>query len=233
MRDAARPGPQRGLPADQTAAGRDRGGLVKLAVATRNQDKLREIAPIFRDTPVRLVSLAELGVERRREEERLEGFSSFAHNALAKAQYFHDRTGLPMMAEDSGIRVDALDGEPGPRSKRYAPPEMQTEYGVDRANNLYLLRRLRDVPDERRTAHFHCAVALVLEDESRVFGGRVDGVILREPRGEGGFGYDPLFCLPDRGVTTAELTVDQKNEISHRGQAMRAARDWLSEVLGR
>ncbi|MEE9133069.1 MAG: RdgB/HAM1 family non-canonical purine NTP pyrophosphatase [Gemmatimonadota bacterium] len=205
---------------------------MKLALATRNQDKLREIEPLFRDTPIRMVSLADLGLEKKPEEEKLEKYASFARNALAKAQYFHDRTGLPMMAEDSGIRVDALGGDPGPRSKRYAPLEMQAEYGVDRANNLHLLRQLRDVPDERRTAHFHCAVAVVLEDESRVFGGRVDGVILREPRGEGGFGYDPLFCLPDRGVTTAELTVQEKNAISHRGMAVGAARDWLVERLG-
>jgi XTP/dITP diphosphohydrolase len=200
---------------------------VKLALATRNQDKLREIAPLFDNTPIRLVSLADLNLEVRPEEEKLEGTVSFARNALAKAQYFHDRTGLPMLAEDSGIVVDALNGEPGPRSKRYAPPEMQSEYGVDRANNLHLLRQLRDVPDEERTAHFYCAAALVLDDESRVFGGRVDGVILREPRGEGGFGYDPLFYLADRGITTAQLSVEEKNAISHRGVAVRAARDWL------
>ncbi len=205
---------------------------MKLAMATRNAAKLREIEPLFRDTPIRLATLAELDVEQRPEEENLEMFNSFAQNALAKAEYFHDRTGLPMVAEDSGIRVDALDGDPGPRSKRFAPPEMQAEYGVDRANNLYLLRQIRDVPDERRTAHFHCAVAVVLDQESRVFAGRVDGVILHEPRGESGFGYDPLFYLPERGITTAELTVEQKNEISHRGQAMRAARDWLLEYLG-
>jgi XTP/dITP diphosphohydrolase len=204
---------------------------MKLAVATRNPEKLREIGPIFRGTPIRLVSLAELGVEKRPQESSLEGSTSFAQNALAKARYFNDRTGLPIMAEDSGIRVDVLGGEPGPRSKRYAPPAMQAEYGVDRANNLHLLRQLKDVPDQRRTAHFHCAVALVLDDESRVFGGRVDGMILHEPRGEGGFGYDPLFYLPERGVTTAELTVEQKNEVSHRGQAIRAARDWLVERL--
>lgn len=204
---------------------------MKLAMATRNAAKLREIEPLFRGTPIRLATLADLGVEQRPEEERLETFNSFARNALAKAEYFHDRTGLPMMAEDSGICVDALNGEPGPRSKRYAPPEMQAEYGVDRANNLYLLRQIRDVPDEQRTAHFHCAVAVVLDQESRVFGGRVDGVILHEAQGEGGFGYDPLFFLPERGITTAQLTVEQKNEISHRGQAMRAARDWLVEVL--
>ncbi len=203
---------------------------MKLAVATRNPHKIREIERLFRDTPIRLVSLGELGVEERPEEKRLETYPSFARNALAKAQYFHDRTGLPMMAEDSGIRVDALGGAPGPRSKRYAPPEMQAEFGVDRANNLHLVRQLRDVPDEKRTAHFHCAVAIVLADESRVFAGRVDGLILREPRGTGGFGYDPLFWLPERGVTTGELTPEEKNAISHRGQAMRAARDWLLEV---
>lgn len=204
---------------------------MKLAVATRNPHKIGEIEPLFRDTPIRLVSLAELGVEEKPEEKRLEAYPSFARNALAKAQYFHDRTGLPMMAEDSGIRVDALGGAPGPRSKRYAPPEMQAEHGVDRANNLHLLRQLRDVPDEKRTAHFHCAVAIVLADESRVFAGRVDGVILREPRGTAGFGYDPLFWLPERGLTTAELTVEEKTAVSHRGQAMRAARDWLLQVV--
>ncbi len=203
---------------------------MKLAVATRNPGKLREIEPLFRDTPIRLVSLTDLGVAEKPDEEKLEAYPSFSRNALAKAQYFHDRTGLPMMAEDSGIVVDALDGEPGPLSKRYAPPEMQAKFGVDRANNLHLLRQLRGVPHDKRTAHFHCSVALVLEDESKVFGGRVDGIILEEPRGEGGFGYDPVFLLPDRGVTTAELTLDEKNEISHRGKAIGAARDWL---LGR
>lgn len=204
---------------------------MKLVVATRNQSKLREIEPLFSGTGIRLASLTDLGVERHPEEDRLERFTNFAQNALAKALYFHDRTGLPMMAEDSGIVVDALDGEPGYRSKRYAPAEMAEEYGVDKANNLYLLRRMRDVPDGRRTAHFHCTVAVILEDETRLFVGRVDGVLLREPRGEGGFGYDPLFYLPERGLTTAQLTVEEKNEISHRGQAICAARDWLVQLL--
>jgi len=205
---------------------------VKLIVATRNQGKLREIEPLFRDTPIRLASLNDLGVEEKPEEDTLEVHPSFSRNALAKAQYFHDRTGLPMMAEDSGIVVDALNGEPGPRSKRYAPPEMQAEFGVSRANNMHLLRQLKDVPPDKRTAHFHCSVAVIFENESKVFGGRVDGIILDQPRGQGGFGYDPIFLLPDRGITTAELTLEQKNEISHRGKAIRAARDWLLGRLG-
>jgi len=207
---------------------------VRLVVATRNAGKLREIEKIFRDTPIRLVGLADLGVEERPEEDDLEGEISFTRNALAKARYFQGRTGLPVLAEDSGIRVDALKGAPGPRSKRFAPAEMQERYSVDRANNLFLLRLLRNVPEPERTAHFHCVVALVLAKEERVFAGRVDGMLLREPRGTGGFGYDPLFLLPDRGVTTAELSVDEKNEISHRGRALRAARDWLMRsVAGR
>lgn len=200
---------------------------MKLVLATRNPGKLREIEPIFRDTPIRLVGLNDLGIEAHAEEDELEGETSFTRNALAKARYFHRRTGLAMLAEDSGLRVDALNGEPGARSKRFAPPEMRSEQGTDRANNQYLLRLLRDVPDKRRTAHFHCVAAVVLADAERVFAGRVDGLILREPRGSNGFGYDPLFLLPERGVTTAELTVEQKNAISHRGRAVRAARDWL------
>ncbi len=204
---------------------------MKLLIATRNEGKFREIAMLFRDTPIRCVSLTDLGLREARDERRLEGTASFAQNAMAKARYFHDRSGLGVLAEDSGLRVDALNGAPGVESKRYAPPAMQAEYGVDRANNLHLLRQLRDVPDVERTAQFYCAAALVLDDESRAFGGRMEGVILRELRGSSGFGYDPLFYLPDRGVTTAELTSEEKNEISHRGRAIRAARDWLVETV--
>ncbi len=204
---------------------------MKLVLATRSAGKVREIEGLFRDTPVRLVTLLDLGIAESAEEEGLEKAPVFAANALAKARHFHDRTGLPTLADDSGLRVDALGGAPGARSKRFAPPEMRAELGVDRANNLHLLRQLRDVPDERRTAHFYSAVAVVLDDEVRVFGGRVDGVILHEPRGSGGFGYDPLFYLPDRGLTTAELSPEEKNEISHRGRAVGAARDWLVSVI--
>ena len=204
---------------------------MKLVLATRNEGKFREIERMFRGTPIRLVNLTDLGVEPSRDEEGLESAPLFAANALAKAGYFNGRTGLPTLADDSGLRVDALNGAPGARSKRYAPPEMQGELGVDRANILHLLRQLRDVPDEERTAHFYCAVAVVLDEGSRVFGGRVDGVILREPRGTSGFGYDPLFYLPDRGVTAAELSPEEKNEISHRGRAVRAARDWLLNLV--
>lgn len=127
--------------------------------------------------------------------------------------------------------MDALDGAPGVRSKRFAPPEMQAEFGVDEANNRHLLSLLRDVPRERRTAHFVCVAAVALADLERVFSGQVDGVILDAPRGTGGFGYDPLFYLPDPGRTMAELAREEKNARSHRGRAMRAAREWLESRL--
>ncbi len=202
---------------------------MKLLLATRNPGKVREIRPIFRDAGIELVGLDEAGIPRSSEEEELERGASFAENALAKARYFHALSGMPTLAEDSGLEVDALDGAPGVRTKRFAPTEMQEERGVDMANNLYLLERLQAVPDEERSARFVCAAALVLDGEERVFDGVVEGRILREMRGEGGFGYDPLFWLPERGRTTAELAAHEKNEISHRGRAVRKARDWLLE----
>ncbi len=201
--------------------------MIKLLLATRSAGKLREIRRILSDTSIDVVSLADIGAEESEEEERLEESASFTQNALSKARYFHRLSGIPTLADDSGLVVDALDGGPGVRSKRFAPPEWQSEHGVDRANILYLLKALDSVPDAERSAHFHCSMALVMEGVEEVFDGRVDGVILREPRGSGGFGYDPLFLLPQRGVTAAELSPDEKNLVSHRGRAARKARDWL------
>ncbi len=204
---------------------------MKLLVATRNEGKLKEIRQMFEDTPVEIVGLADLRVAVAEEEEELERFERFSANALAKAEYFQRLTGLPTLADDSGLVVDALDGEPGVRSKRYAPPELKAEHGRDAANNLFLLQQLEDIPESGRTARFHCSMALVLDHVTVLFDGRVDGVILREPRGEGGFGYDPLFLLQQRGVTTAELSPRDKNEVSHRGRAARKARDWIVDWL--
>ena len=205
---------------------------MKLLLATRSEGKFRELEQLFADTPIQLLSLRDLRVSTSAAEEGLETSTRLVDNALAKARYFHGLTGLPTLADDSGLAVDALDGEPGVRSKRYAPPELQAELGESEANMLCLLRALEAVADAERTAHFDCAMALVLDDEEQVFDGRVDGVILREPQGDGGFGYDPLFLLPERGMTMAELLPAEKNEISHRGQAARKARAWLLPRLG-
>lgn len=179
------------------------------------------------------MSLLELGIEPGPDERALESLDSFSANALAKARHFRDRSGLPTLADDSGLRVDALGGAPGVRSKRFAPPELQAELGADEANNRHLLALLRNAPRQERTAHFVCAAAVALPDEERVFAGRLDGIILEEPRGRSGFGYDPLFFIPELDRTLAELTREEKNRTSHRGKAIRAAREWLETKIAR
>lgn len=203
---------------------------LKLLIATRNPGKFREIRELVAESPLELAALDELVPDPEPEEAGLESGTTFVENACRKARHFHDRTGLPTLAEDSGLRVDALGGAPGTRSKRFAPASLQAEQGQDRANNLHLLERLRGVPEAERTAHFVSAVAIVLEGGGRAFRGRVDGRILTAPRGEGGFGYDPLFFIPELGRTTAELQMEEKNRISHRARAIAAAREWLSEL---
>jgi XTP/dITP diphosphohydrolase len=204
---------------------------VRLAVATRNPGKVREIHDILGDRPdVELVGLRDLGIEETPEEDALEVFDTFAENALAKARWFARKAGALVLADDSGICVDALGGAPGVRSRRFAGAEDLRGEKQDEANNAHLLRLLQDVPDERRTAHYVCAAALAWPDgREAVFTGGCDGVVLRAPRGSGGFGYDPLFYMPEEGCTFGELPPERKNEVSHRGRAVRAAVAWLAE----
>jgi XTP/dITP diphosphohydrolase len=199
--------------------------MTRLLVATRNPGKVREIRDILSGHPqFEVVGLDDLGVEETPEEDALEVFDTFEENALAKARWFAAKTGELTLADDSGICVDALGGAPGVRSRRFAGEEEARGLRQDEANNAYLLRRLADVAPERRTAHYVAAVALAdpggRED---VFVGRCDGVVIDTPRGTGGFGYDPLFLLPEEGATMAELPPERKNEVSHRGRGVRAA----------
>jgi XTP/dITP diphosphohydrolase len=195
-------------------------------LATRSGDKVREIRAVFGDTS--LVSLAELAIEESAAESAIECFATFRENALAKARYFADLTGLPTLADDSGLVVDALDGAPGVRSKRFSDrPLAGTE--LDRANNRELLHRLTGVPPERRTARYVCAAACVAPAAHPLTAvGTCAGVILETPAGTAGFGYDPLFFLPVLGATFAEVPADVKNRQSHRARAFRA----LAAVLG-
>lgn len=150
-----------------------------------------------------------------------ESGQTFEENALIKAQTTVDQLGLPVMADDSGLVVDALDGAPGVHSARYAGDH------DDAANNAKLLRNLASVPDDQRTAHFHTTIVALKPDGAKlVTHGRVNGRILRQPRGKNGFGYDPLF-VPDeyQDRSMAELTAEQKNQISHRGRALREFMD--------
>ncbi|WP_420441020.1 non-canonical purine NTP pyrophosphatase [Candidatus Palauibacter sp.] len=201
-------------------------------VATRSAHKLREIRGLLADLPVRLLGPADLGLPERKEEEDLEPFDTFARNALSKAKYFHRRSGLPVLADDSGLCVDALGGGPGVRTRRFAPPELVARWGRDEANNRWLLEQLESVAEERRRAHYRCAVALTDDLRHEVVEGIVRGRIARRPDGSGGFGYDPLFVPEGHDRTYAELPAEVKTATSHRAKAVRRARGWIErEVL--
>lgn len=206
--------------------------LKTLIVATGNPGKLREIRAELADAPVEVKGLADL---ETRPAEPEETGADFAENARIKARYYAEHTGCWCLADDSGLAVDALDGAPGVRSARFAADEAPASAGraeIDQANNAKLLRLLDDVPDDQRSARFVCH--LVLADPKRVIVetfDTVEGVISRTPAGDNGFGYDPLFFVPDLGCTTAELSPETKNEISHRGKAVRHFAGLLRSIL--
>jgi XTP/dITP diphosphohydrolase len=192
-----------------------------IILATRSVDKAREIGEIL--ARGRLVTLADAGVPDDPVENDIEAFDSFLANAHAKAAYFLRLTGLPTIADDSGICVDALGGAPGVHSRRFATGHDLAGIEQDRANNERLLRELRDAPPETRTAHYACAAVLHTPD-GRCFSalGTCSGLILLEPRGDGGFGYDPLFLVPDIGRSFGEMSRSEKQQHSHRARAFRA-----------
>ncbi|MEX1255992.1 MAG: non-canonical purine NTP pyrophosphatase [Gemmatimonadota bacterium] len=198
---------------------------MRLVVATRSAHKLGEIRAILRGVPgLELLDLNDAGVRPTAEEEDIERFETFEENALAKARHFHTLSGLPVVADDSGICVDALGGLPGVRSKRFCPGgELLTDEERDRANNEYLLRLLGDLDLAERKASYVCIAALVEgEGPPHLFEGKASGLILGNARGKGGFGYDPLFFDPLEGKTFAELSPAEKDARSHRGAAFRA-----------
>ncbi len=190
--------------------------LKTLLVATQNRHKAEEIAALLDDLPVRVITLADIDPDL----DLPETGDTFAENARQKALAAARLTGLPTLADDSGLAIDALDGAPGVHSKRFAP--------TDAERIAKVLDLLRDVPDARRTARFHCAVALatpaglVTEIEETV-----EGRIIRTPRGRQGFGYDPIFQPDGFDVTLAEMELAAKNVISHRGKAFRRAAEFL------
>jgi XTP/dITP diphosphohydrolase len=196
---------------------------MKLFVGTRSPGKTREIRELFAGLPFQLSFPAEQLLQRLPEEADLERSTSYSENAVAKARYFASRSGLTTVADDSGIEVDALGGAPGPRSARWSLE------GTDAANNALLLEQLAAVPEARRTARYRCVVAFLATPSSvpEIVEATCDGVILTEPRGSGGFGYDPLFFCPELHMTFGEAPPAAKHRVSHRGRAFRA----LIEVL--
>jgi XTP/dITP diphosphohydrolase len=197
---------------------------MRILLATRSRHKADEIRRILAGVEaLELITLDEAGVPEAPEEETIEAFETFEENALAKARYFHERTGLATLADDSGIAVDALGGAPGVRSKRFAPARGLSGQARDDENNRYLLERLEGISPEDRTARYVCVAVLVEPGgTARVFRGEAPGIIVPGSRGDGGFGYDPFFYDLELGRTFAEITPEEKNARSHRGKAFRA-----------
>lgn len=200
-----------------------------LLVATRSRGKLSEIKAILAEVPgLRVLDLEEAVVPHDPAEDALEPHDTFEENALSKARYFRALSGLPTVADDSGLEVDALDGAPGVRSKRFAPDADAEGEALDEANNRYLLRCLEGVPLSARSARYVCVAVLVDGEEGwSAFRGEAHGEILPAGRGSGGFGYDPLFFDPELGKTFAEVPPDVKNGRSHRGRAFHALAESL------
>ena len=186
---------------------------MKVLVATNNTGKLQEIREILDGTGIEVISLSDVDSTG----EPVEDADTFEENAIKKATFYARQTNLPTIADDSGLCVDALNGAPGIHSARFSGTDAN-----DDKNNALLLNKMRQVPDAERTAHFACSMVCVWPDGNILTSsGRCDGVILREKKGNEGFGYDPLFFVPDLEKTFAQLEPKQKNSISHRGRALR------------
>jgi XTP/dITP diphosphohydrolase len=208
----------------------------RVFLATRNRKKLAEMARLLsQHVPgVEVIGIDDVAAY----DEPVEDQPTFEGNALLKARAGLVATGLPSLADDSGLCVDALNGMPGVLSARWAGPPGDDKRGADERNNLLLLAQLEDVPDERRGAHFACAVAFCHPGGEEVVHGRMRGHVIREQRGSGGFGYDVVFVADEHAaprtdpeLTSAELGPEDKDAISHRGRALRAIAPRVAEVL--
>ncbi len=196
----------------------------KLILATSNKDKAREIAEILSDTPFVVTTMKEEGYDP----DIVEDGKTFEENALIKARAVHALAeGAYVMADDSGLCIDALDGAPGIYSARFCG-----ENSTYPEKFAKIFEMLKDVPEEKRTAEFVCSIAVVRPDGSEfTVRGEVCGILHEKPMGDGGFGYDPIFYVPEFGMTTAQMTKEQKNSISHRGKASRAMADILRSEI--
>ncbi len=199
----------------------------RLLFATRNVGKAREIKRILSDLPYEIVFPDDIGIYEQPDETLVEDAATFSGNAHRKAEYFAQRAGTPTVAEDSGLEVFSLGGAPGVRSRRFALPTADQ----DKANNAELLRRLAGASSQRRHARYCCSVVFLGSpaDLPAVFDGECSGMILEEARGDGGFGYDPLFFSDDLCKSFGEAGVAEKDAVSHRGRALRAFAEWLLE----
>jgi len=203
----------------------------EIVLATGNPGKLREIAQVLSGLPVDIVGLNEITDIAEPDETG----TTFARNARDKALYYARATGRWCLADDSGLEVDALEGAPGVHSARYSSDTIaptDDRKTIDLANNAKLLTALKDIPDHERTARFVCCLALAGPDGVLIeTSGTFEGMVARSGAGDNGFGYDPLFYIPDHGCTAAQLPPEEKNRISHRGQAVRRFAELLTDYL--
>lgn len=196
---------------------------MKVVLASKNKHKLEEISQITRKFGMELVLESDLGVDIDVEETG----STFEENSFLKADAVMKATGLPALADDSGIAVDALNGEPGIYSARYGFDESLDDWG----RLQLLLKNTEQVPDDRRQAKFVCVITMVTPDGQSIQArGEVHGMLLRAPAGQGGFGYDPIFYYPPLGKSLAEVTAEEKNQVSHRANALKVFYEKLKEA---
>ena len=194
-----------------------------IILATNNKSKVKEISEMMSGSDITFESLADAGINVEVEETG----TTFEENALLKAREICKLSGKPTISDDSGLEIDALDGAPGIYSSRF----MGEDTSYDIKNNA-LIEKLENVADPDRTARFRCCMALVLPDGREfVTEGAMEGIIAREPKGINGFGYDPIFYVPDLNCSTAELSPEEKNARSHRGNALRAMREELKQYI--
>jgi non-canonical purine NTP pyrophosphatase, rdgB/HAM1 family len=197
--------------------------MKRIVIATNNKNKVREIREILKDTAIEVVSQGELEIDV----DVVEDGTTFEENAYKKAAEIMKIAGLPTLADDSGLEVDALNGAPGVYSARFAGV-----HGDNAKNNEKLLELMKDVPEDKRGARFVTAMVLIFPDiKSIKTRGEIKGIIGWEPKGSNGFGYDPLFIVPELGKTFAELDGMEKNSISHRGRALREMKTRLVESI--
>jgi XTP/dITP diphosphohydrolase len=196
--------------------------MPKLLLATTNRGKIREICHLLQGMPFDVVTPTDLDIDLTIKEDK----PTYQENAQLKAEAYSKASGLITLADDSGLEVDALNGEPGIRSARYAGENASDQNRIE-----YLLARLREIPQEKRAARFICVIAIAVPGEKTILcQGDCQGVISFEPKGKNGFGYDPIFHFPELNKTMAELTLEQKSQVSHRGKAVKEASRLLREL---
>jgi len=193
--------------------------LKQIVLATRNQGKIKEVRDILRDLDIEILTLDDFASAP----DVVEDGETFFENALKKARAVSELTGKDVIADDSGLEVDILGGKPGVFSSRYSGPD-----ATDESNICKLLEELREVPEEKRGACFRCIIVLYRpQGDYRVFEDKLRGRISLRPEGQNGFGYDPIFYVPEIGMTVAQMSSDMKNRISHRGKAVLALKKYL------